>query len=133
MRPLGTGPTGPRTAEGKARSSKNNLGYGLTSREFVVLPGQEALFAEWITGLRDFQRQNAWNAVRYQPVKVSPFAMTSTSSQLKKRTRASSTNRSLGLALRGRTLRSWNIPICSRRNRFSATRAARVWSRVGGR
>ncbi|HPT28608.1 MAG TPA: hypothetical protein PLZ95_19470 [Bryobacteraceae bacterium] len=45
--------TGPKTAEGKASSSKNNLKYGLTSKEFVVLPGQEEMIAEWLTGLRD--------------------------------------------------------------------------------
>ena len=43
--------TGPKTEEGKARSSRNNLRYGLTSREFVVLPGQEDVFREWIAGL----------------------------------------------------------------------------------
>ncbi len=45
--------TGPKTAEGKARSSKNNLKYGLSSKEFVVLPGEEQTVKDWITGLHD--------------------------------------------------------------------------------
>jgi hypothetical protein len=45
--------TGPKTEEGKARSSKNNLKYGLTAKEFVVLPGEEQTVKDWITGLHD--------------------------------------------------------------------------------
>jgi hypothetical protein len=45
--------TGPKTEEGKARSSQNNFRSGLTSRELVVLPGQEDLFVQWITSLDD--------------------------------------------------------------------------------
>lgn len=43
--------TGPKTEEGKARSSQNNFRSGLTSREFVVLPGQEDFFNDWIISL----------------------------------------------------------------------------------
>ncbi|MBE0659358.1 MAG: hypothetical protein IH602_16820, partial [Bryobacteraceae bacterium] len=43
--------TGPKTEEGKARSSQNNFSSGLTSREFVILPGQEEFFGEWMIGL----------------------------------------------------------------------------------
>lgn len=45
--------TGPKTAEGKASSSKNNLKYGLSSKEFVVIPGEEQTVKDWITGLHD--------------------------------------------------------------------------------
>ena len=34
--------TGPRTGQGKARSAQNHLSHGLSSREFIVLPGQQA-------------------------------------------------------------------------------------------
>jgi hypothetical protein len=34
--------TGPRTAEGKARSAQNSLKHGLDSREFILRPGEEA-------------------------------------------------------------------------------------------
>jgi hypothetical protein len=43
--------TGPRTPEGKARSARNHTGHGLSSREFVILPHQEAEFEEFMTGL----------------------------------------------------------------------------------
>jgi hypothetical protein len=45
--------TGPKTEQGKARSSQNNLKFGLTSKELVVLPGQEELLREWITSLHN--------------------------------------------------------------------------------
>jgi hypothetical protein len=38
--------TGPRTDEGKARSSRNAVKHGLTSRQLVIAPGQEDEFAE---------------------------------------------------------------------------------------
>ena len=43
--------TGPKTEEGKARSSQNSLRYGLTSKEFVIIPGQEDVFREWLVSL----------------------------------------------------------------------------------
>lgn len=45
--------TGPRTPEGKAKSARNRIAHGLSSREFVILPGQEAEFEEFMTGLAD--------------------------------------------------------------------------------
>ncbi len=45
--------TGPRTTEGKTNSSKNHTSHGLSSREFVILPGRQAEFDEFITALRD--------------------------------------------------------------------------------
>jgi hypothetical protein len=36
--------TGPRTDEGKARSSQNATTHGLTSRQFVIAPGQQQEF-----------------------------------------------------------------------------------------
>ena len=44
--------TGPRTDEGKANSSLNNLRHGLAARGFIVLPGQETDFAHLEEGLR---------------------------------------------------------------------------------
>ena len=38
--------TGPRTAEGKARSSRNAVKHGLTSKQLVIAPGEEKDFAE---------------------------------------------------------------------------------------
>lgn len=43
--------TGPRTPEGKANSARNRTGHGLSSREFVILSGQEAEFEEFMDGL----------------------------------------------------------------------------------
>jgi len=44
--------TGPRTAAGKANSSKNHTSHGLSSKEFVILPGQQAEFDEFMAELR---------------------------------------------------------------------------------
>ena len=44
--------TGPRTEEGKANSSLNNLHHGLAARGFIVLPGQESAFEDLEAGLR---------------------------------------------------------------------------------
>ncbi len=44
--------TGPKTEEGKAKSSVNNLQHGLAARGFIVLPGQESAFANLEEGLR---------------------------------------------------------------------------------
>ena len=38
--------TGPRTEEGKARSSRNAVRHGLTSKQLVIAPGQEEEFDE---------------------------------------------------------------------------------------
>lgn len=45
--------TGPATAEGKARSALNSLRHGLTSREVVIPPGQEAEFANFQQALSE--------------------------------------------------------------------------------
>ena len=42
--------TGPRTAEGKARSSRNALTHGLTAQE-IVIPGED------VAAYRSFERQ----------------------------------------------------------------------------
>ena len=39
--------TGPRTDAGKARSSRNAVKHGLTSRQLVIAPGEEEEFAEF--------------------------------------------------------------------------------------
>ena len=39
--------TGPRTDAGKARSSRNAVKHGLTSKQLVIAPGQEDEFAEF--------------------------------------------------------------------------------------
>jgi hypothetical protein len=50
--------TGPRTPEGKARSSRNALKHGLTARELIIAPGDEAAFAEFLAGFeQDLQPQ----------------------------------------------------------------------------
>jgi len=38
--------TGPTTAEGKARSTRNAVKHGLTSKQLVIAPGEEEEFAE---------------------------------------------------------------------------------------
>ncbi len=45
--------TGPRTEQGKARSAQNRLSHGLSSREFIVLPGQQDEFDEFSAGLHE--------------------------------------------------------------------------------
>jgi hypothetical protein len=45
--------TGPRTAEGKARSSKNHTTHGLRSREFIIPEGQQQDFDDFMTALRN--------------------------------------------------------------------------------
>jgi hypothetical protein len=47
-----TASTGPRTDEGKTKSSHNSLRHGLTARGLIVLPDQEDNFAELESGLR---------------------------------------------------------------------------------
>ena len=44
--------TGPRSEEGKAKSSLNALRHGLAARGLIVLPGQEDAFTELEDGLR---------------------------------------------------------------------------------
>jgi hypothetical protein len=46
--------TGPRTAEGKARSSRNGTSHGLSAAEVIVFPGEERAF----TGLGDSLAQD---------------------------------------------------------------------------
>jgi hypothetical protein len=43
--------TGPCTEQGKARSSQNHLSHGLSSKEFILLPGQQAEFDEFSAAL----------------------------------------------------------------------------------
>ena len=43
--------TGPRTAEGKARSSRNGASHGLSAADLIVFPGEEQAFADLRTGL----------------------------------------------------------------------------------
>jgi hypothetical protein len=45
--------TGPRTAEGKARSSRNHTTHGLRSKEFVIAEGQQQDFDSFMTALRN--------------------------------------------------------------------------------
>jgi hypothetical protein len=45
--------TGPCTERGKARSSQNHLSHGLSSKEFILLPGQQAEFDEFMAALRE--------------------------------------------------------------------------------
>ena len=45
--------TGPCTDEGKARSSQNHLSHGLSSKEFIILPGQRAEFDEFMAALSE--------------------------------------------------------------------------------
>ena len=42
---------GPRTAEGKARSSRNGTSHGLSATDVVVFPGEEQAFADLRTSL----------------------------------------------------------------------------------
>src|SRR4051812_12599808 len=44
--------TGPRTEQGKAKSSRNNPRHGLAARGFIVLPGQESAFEQLEEGLQ---------------------------------------------------------------------------------
>ncbi|MBL0162035.1 MAG: hypothetical protein IPP47_34000 [Bryobacterales bacterium] len=43
--------TGPRTAEGKAASARNNTSHGLCSKDFVILAGEEQEFSDFMTSL----------------------------------------------------------------------------------
>ena len=43
--------TGPRTAEGKARSSRNGTSHGLSAADVIVFPGEEQAFADLQSGL----------------------------------------------------------------------------------
>jgi len=45
--------TGPCTEQGKARSSQNHLSHGLSSKEFILLPGQQAEFDEFSAALSE--------------------------------------------------------------------------------
>jgi len=45
--------TGPRTEEGKARSSRNAVKHGLTAKHLVIAPGEEEEFAELHDSLFD--------------------------------------------------------------------------------
>lgn len=45
--------TGPRTVEGKQKSARNHTSHGLASSQFVILPGQEAEFDDFMSALRD--------------------------------------------------------------------------------
>jgi hypothetical protein len=45
--------TGPRTHSGKSASSRNAITHGLSSKDIIVLPGQEAHFQEFLTGLQN--------------------------------------------------------------------------------
>jgi hypothetical protein len=52
--------TGPRTAEGKARSAQNSRTHGLCSREVVVADTDRELFEHFVAGYeRDLQPQGA--------------------------------------------------------------------------
>ena len=76
--------SGPRTEEGKAASSRNNLRHGLTLRGFIVLDGQEGAFAQLEADLRTqlvpqgplqeivFKRalESAWNLERCRQAAV---------------------------------------------------------------
>jgi len=45
--------TGPRTEQGKARSSQNHLTHGLCSKQFIIPPGQQPDFDALMAELRD--------------------------------------------------------------------------------
>jgi hypothetical protein len=52
--------TGPRTSEGKSRSSQNASKHGLTAREVVIAPGEQEVFDALLAGLEtDVQPQGA--------------------------------------------------------------------------
>lgn len=74
---------------------------------------------------RDFHRQNCRNALRCHFRKVAGLTMTSAPRQSKNRARATIASRNIRVVLRGVAFRSWKSASCLRRNRFSATSAAR--------
>ena len=52
--------TGPRTLEGKSRSSQNASKHGLTAREVVIAPGEQEIFDNLLAGLEaDVKPQGA--------------------------------------------------------------------------
>jgi hypothetical protein len=52
--------TGPRTVEGKSRSSQNASKHGLTAREVIIAPGEQEIFDALLSGLEaDVKPQGA--------------------------------------------------------------------------
>src|SRR5260370_1384659 len=45
--------TGPKTEEGKAKSSSNSYRHGLAAHGLIILPGQEEAFNDLHTGLHE--------------------------------------------------------------------------------
>jgi hypothetical protein len=78
--------TGPRTPEGKSRSSQNASKHGLTAREVVIQPGEQEIFDDLLAGLEaDIQPQGplqqmlfnelvtaAWNLRRVRLLEADP-------------------------------------------------------------
>jgi hypothetical protein len=79
--------TGPRTLEGKSRSSQNASKHGLTAREVVIAPGEQEIFDNLLAGLEaDVKPQgalqqalfnelvaSAWNLRRVRLLEADPL------------------------------------------------------------
>ena len=68
--------TGPKTAAGKAAVSQNARTHGLTSKSFIIFPGQESEFAEFSENLRaEFQPEGTYQDFLFRQVLLNAWNM----------------------------------------------------------
>ncbi|MBL8216202.1 MAG: hypothetical protein JNK87_36115 [Bryobacterales bacterium] len=61
--------TGPQTAAGKASTAQNARKHGLSSKSFVILPGQEEAFTEFEAGLlEEFQPEGIYQGILFKEI-----------------------------------------------------------------
>ncbi len=61
--------TGPKTETGKASSAQNARKHGLSSKSFVILPGQEDAFTEFESGLlAEFQPEGLYQGILFKEI-----------------------------------------------------------------
>jgi hypothetical protein len=66
--------SGPRTIEGKTRSSQNASKHGLTAREVVISPGEQQEFQDLLAGLEaDIQPQGALQQTLFNELAASAW------------------------------------------------------------
>jgi len=61
--------TGPKTDAGKSATAQNARKHGLSSKSFVILPGQEEAFAEFEAGLlEEFQPEGMYQGILFKEI-----------------------------------------------------------------